>query len=139
MAANEEIQSPTMQKRGGQKTWKTSARRRYNRDLRHQKQRRQRRQAVNRQIWQRLQALVPRAEETATSLMQLSKIIEEQTSDHRTGEDILQKAMAGRHWIALGDYEDNYYEETNAGRRDQRWNFVTCSCFSGREEMRSID
>ena len=97
MAANEEIQSPTTRKRGGQKTWKTSARRRYNRDLRRQKQRRQRRQAVNRQIWQRLQALVPRAEETATSLMQLSKTVEERTSDHRTGEEILQKAMAGRH------------------------------------------
>ena len=117
MAANEERQSPTMHKRGGQKTWKTSARRRYNRDLRRQKQRRQRRQAVNRQIWQRLQALVPRAEETATSLMQLSKTIEERTSDHRTGEEILQKAMAGRHWIALGDDYD--HEETNAGRRVQ--------------------
>ena len=54
MAANEEIQSPTMRKRGGQKTWKNPVRRRYNRDLRRQKQRRQRRQAVNRQIWQRL-------------------------------------------------------------------------------------
>ena len=60
---------------------------------------------------------MPRAEETATSLMQLSKTIEERTSNHRTGEDILQKAMAGQHWIALGD-EDNHHEETNAGRRD---------------------
>ena len=79
MAANEDIKSPTMSKRGGQKTWKSSVRRRYNRDLRRQKQRRQRRQAVNCQIWQRLYALVPRVEETATSLMQLAKIVEAQT------------------------------------------------------------
>ena len=115
MAANEDIQSPTMTKRGGQKTWKMPVRRRYNRDLRRQKQQKKRRQAVNRQIWQRLQALVPRAEETATSLMQLANTVEERTSSHRAGEDVLQRAMAGRHWIALGDDYEN--EETNAGRK----------------------
>ena len=58
-----------IQKRGGQKAWKTSVRRKYNRDVRRQKQRKQRRQAVNRQIWERLQATMPRVEEKATSLL----------------------------------------------------------------------
>ena len=116
LAAQEERESPNMCKRGGQKKWKASLRRRYNRDLRQQKQRKQRRQAVNRQIWQRLQDLVPTAEETATSLMQLANTVEERARSHRAGEQILQEAMAGRHWVALGD-TDLLEEKTNAGRR----------------------
>ena len=116
LAAQEERESPNMCKRGGQRKWKASIRRKYNRDLRRQKQRRQRRQAVNRQIWQRLQDLVPTAEETATSLMQLATTVEERARIHRTGEDILQEAMAGRHWVALGD-TDTIEEKTNAGRK----------------------
>ena len=87
-AAQEEIESPSMRKRGGQKQWKSALRRRYNRDLRRQKQRKQRRQAVNRQIWQRLQVLVPRVKETATSLMQLASTVEERARNHRSGENI---------------------------------------------------
>ncbi|MCV6575517.1 MAG: retroviral-like aspartic protease family protein, partial [Cohaesibacter sp.] len=114
-AANEEKMSPSMKKRGGKSSWKQSVRRKYNRDLRRQKQRKQRRQAVNRQIWQRLQALVPRAEETATSLMQLAKTVEERTRIHQPGEELLGKAMAGRHWVAIGG--DEAQEMTNAGRK----------------------
>ena len=115
MAANEERKSPTMRKRGGQRKWKVSVRRRYNRELRRQKQRKQRRQAMNRQLWQWLQALVPRAEETATSLMQLATTTEERTRNPQTGEDILEQAMAGQHWVAIGDIEEQ--EMTNAGRK----------------------
>ena len=70
---------------------------------------------MNRQLWQRLQALVPRAEETATSLMQLATTTEERTRSRQTGEDILEQAMAGQHWVAIGDIEDK--EMTNAGRK----------------------
>ena len=114
-AAKEEIESPNLRKRGGQKHWKSVMRRRYNRDLRRQKQRKQRRQAVNRQIWQRLQVLVPRAKETATSLMQLANTVEERTRNHRSGEDdIASEAMAGQHWVALGD-------SRGIRRKDQCW------------------
>ena len=114
-AAQKEKKSPSACKRGGKSSWKCSVRRRYNRDLRRQKQRKQRRQAVNRQIWQRLQALVPRAEETATSLLQLAETVEERTRIHRPGEELLDKAMAGQHWVAIGG--DEAQEMTNAGRK----------------------
>ena len=42
-AAQEEKMSPSMKKRGGKSNWKRSVRCRYNRDLRQQKQRKQRR------------------------------------------------------------------------------------------------
>ena len=53
-AVTKEKEEVHVQKRGGQKAWKNSVRRRYNQDLRRQKQRRQWRQAKNRQIWMRL-------------------------------------------------------------------------------------
>ena len=119
MAADKEEKTSKLQRRGGQKTWKLSSRRKYNQDLRRQKQRKRRRQAMNRQLWQRLQVLVPRAKETATSLMQLANTEEERTSAHRTGEDLLEKAMAGQHWVALGAEEEEIETKTNAGRRVQ--------------------
>ena len=105
-----------IQKRGGQKAWKTSVRRKYNRDVRRQKQRKQRRQAVNRQIWERLQATMPRVEEKATSLLQPTNAGKEETSVHLTGREILQQATTGQQWVALG--EDNEAEETTiVGRK----------------------
>ena len=59
---------------------------------------------------------MPRAEETATLLMQLATTIEERSKSHQTGEDMLQKAMVGQHCVALEDVE--YHEEkTIIGRR----------------------
>ena len=87
---------------------------RYQHDLRHQKQQKKRRQATNHQIWQRLQALIPRAEETATLLMQLTKVVEERTRIHHPGEDLLGKVMAGWHWAAIGD--DEAQEKASVGR-----------------------
>ena len=72
MAAEEEKARTRLQRRGGAKSWKKSVKRRYSRDLRLNKQRRKRRQEVNRHIWQRLQTFVSRVEEKATSPMQLS-------------------------------------------------------------------
>ena len=117
MAAEKEEKTSKMQRRGGQKKWKMSSRRKYNQDLRRQKQRKRRRQAMNRHLWQRLQVLVPRAEETATSLMQLATNDEERTSTHQTGEEFLQEAMAGQHWVAIGAEEEQSELKTNAGRR----------------------
>ena len=57
MAAEEEKARTRLQRRGGAKSWKQAVKRRYSRDLRLNKQRRKRRQEVNRQIWQRLQTL----------------------------------------------------------------------------------
>ena len=105
MAGEIEATSP-MQKRGGQKKWKASIKRRYNRDLRREKQRRKRRQEANHRIWQQLRALVLRAEETATSLTQLAT--EEK-------EEILQKATVDQHWVAVG-YEDPKEESVSVGR-----------------------
>ena len=59
---------------------------------------------------------MPRAEETATSLMQLAETIEERTRIHRPGEDILKQAMAGQHWVAIGDIAQEEVM-TNAGRK----------------------
>ena len=116
MAAKEDIDSPTMRKRGGQGKWKMSSQHRYNRDLHHQKQRKQRRQATNRQIWQRLQALAPKVEEMVTLLMQLTNIVEERTRSHRPGEELLEQAMAGQHWVAIGDAAQEQ-KMNNAGRK----------------------
>ena len=53
MAAHVEAQTK-LQQRGGANRWKHAMKRRYNRDLQRQKQRRKRHQDTNRQIWQRL-------------------------------------------------------------------------------------
>ena len=71
MAAEEKVLTK-MQQRGGTRKWRQAVKRRYRRDLQREKQRKKRRQELNRQIWQRLQAIVAKAEETATSLLQLS-------------------------------------------------------------------
>ena len=59
---------------------------------------------------------MPTAEETATLLMQLATTMEERARIHQIGKDILQEAMAGRHWVALGETNINE-EKTNAGRQ----------------------
>ena len=59
---------------------------------------------------------MPKVEEKATSLMQPADDKDEETSDHRTGEEMLQKAMAGQQWVALGDLEESD-EKTIAGRK----------------------
>ena len=93
--------------------------RRYRRDLQREKQRKKRRQELNRQIWQRLQAIVAKAEETATSLLQLSND-EDRTRTHPPGEELLDKAMAAQHWVAIGE-EDTKYSEGQCWEEDFGW------------------
>ena len=51
----------------------------------------------------------------ATSLMQLAKIVDERTRIHQPGENLLKQAMAGQHWVAIGDAAQEEVM-TNAGR-----------------------
>ena len=114
MAAEEKVLTK-MQRRGGTRKWKQAVKRRYRRDLQREKQRKKRRQELNRQIWQRLQAIVAKAEETATSLLQLSND-EDRTRTHPPGEELLDKAMAAQHWVAIGE-EDTNTAKASAGRK----------------------
>ena len=105
MAASEEDKAPPkMQKRGGVKKWKMYTRRRYSNDLRQSKQRKKRRQELNRQIWQQLRASVLRVEEIATSITQLGTK-EERVDKEHVEDNLLNEAMAGRHWVVVG-YSD---------------------------------
>ena len=70
---------------------------------------------MNRQIWQRLQAIVAKAEETATSLLQLSNE-EEETKTHPLGEELIEKATAAQHWVAIGA-EEPETASASAGRK----------------------
>ena len=88
---------------------------RYNRDLQCQKQRRKRHQDTNRQIWQRLQAIVARVEATATTLMQLSNE-EKEIRMHPPDEELIEKAMADQHWVAIGA-EDHATANASVGRK----------------------
>ena len=49
--------------------------------------------------------------------MQLATTEEERTSIHQTGEELLQEAMVGQHWVAIGAEEEQSELKTNAGRR----------------------
>ena len=59
---------------------------------------------------------MPKVEESATSLMQLTRTIEERTRSHHPGEDILKQTAAGQHWVAIGDAAQEEVM-TNAGRK----------------------
>ena len=90
--------------------------RRYNKDLQRQKQRQRRHQKKNRQIWERLQAIVATAKSTETTLVQLTQATEE-SQPHPLGEDLIAKAMAGQHWVAIGDYTEEQQAKASVGRR----------------------
>ena len=59
-----------------------SRKRRYSHDLRQGKQRKKRRQELNRQIWQQLRASILRTEEIATSSTQLARKEERVDKEH---------------------------------------------------------
>ena len=114
MAAEEKVHT-NLQQRGGTRKWKQAMMRQYRRDLKREKQRKKRRLEMNRQIWQRLQAIVAKAEETATSLLQLSNE-EEETKTHPLGEELIEKATAAQHWVAIGA-EEPETASASAGRK----------------------
>ena len=49
--------------------------------------------------------------------MQLAKTVEERTKIHRPGEELLEQAMAGQHWVAIGEIAQEEEKMTNAGRK----------------------
>ena len=94
MAASEEEKAPPkMQKRGVVKKWKMYTRLRYSHDLRQGKQRKKRRQELNRQIWQQLRASMLRAEEIATLITPLATK-EERVDKEHVEDNLLNEAMA---------------------------------------------
>ena len=117
MAVEEQAHSK-MQQRGGGNKWKHAMKRRYNHDLQRQKTRKRRHQEVNHQIWARLQALVAKAETTATMLLQPTNNKEEETRVHPPGEKLIEKAMAAQHWVAIG-VEEQKTSNASAGRKLQ--------------------
>ena len=138
MAAKEEAHSK-LQYRGGAKKWKHAMKRRYNRDLQRQKTRKRRHQEMNRQIWGRLQALVAKAETTATTLLQPTNSEAEETRVHPPGEELIEKAMAAQHWVAIGA-EEQKTSSASAGRKlKDGMLFRVAVSVSGRRVVALID
>ena len=71
---------------------------------------------MNRQIWGRLQALVAKAETTATTLLQPTNSEEKETRVHPPGEELIEKATAAQHWVAIGA-EERDTSSASAGRK----------------------
>ena len=112
-----EIEATTkLQTRGGKKPRKkTAVRKRYRQELQKKIQQRRRHREVNRQIWARLQALTDKVQSTETTLLQLATGEDKKVRNHPTDQKILEKAMAGRHWVAIGD-EDEDQAKASVGR-----------------------
>ena len=107
-----ELEATTkLQTRGGKKPRKkTAVRKRYRQKLQKKIQQRQRHREVNRQIWARLQALTDKVQYTETTLLQLATGEDKKVRNHPTDQMILEKAMAGRHWVAIGDEDERSSE-----------------------------
>ena len=107
MAAEMEA-TTKLQTRGGKKPRKkTAVRKRYRQELQKKIQQRRRHREVNRQIWARLQALTDKVQSTETTLLQLVTGEDKTVRNHPTDQKILEQAMAGRHWVAIGDENEN--------------------------------
>ena len=115
MAAEMEA-TTKLQIRGGKKPRKTAVKKRYRQDLQKKIQQRRRHREVNRQIWAQLQALMDKVQSTETTLLQLATGEKETVRNHPTDQMIIEKAMAGRHWVAIGD-EDEDQAKASVGRQ----------------------
>ena len=115
MAANEAEKTTKAQIRGGQKAWKAAKKRKHNKDVQRQKQRQRRHEEKNRQIWARLQAILATAKSTETTLLQPAPA-EEESQHHPLGEKLIEKAMTGQHWVAIGE-DSEEIAKASAGRR----------------------
>ena len=117
MAAETEA-TTKMQTRGGKKPRKkTAVRKRYRQELQKKIQQRRRHREVNRQIWARLQALTDKVQSTETALLQLVTGEEKTVRNHPTDQKILEQAMAGRHWVAIGDEDEDNQAKASVGRQ----------------------
>ena len=115
MAAEMEA-TTKLQIRGGKKPRKTAVRKRYRQDLQKKIQQRRRHREVNHQIWARLQALTDKVQSTETTLLQLASGEDKMVRNHPTDQKILEQAMAGRHWVAIGD-EDKDQAKASVSRQ----------------------
>ena len=116
MAAEMEA-TTKLQTRGGKKPrTKTAVRKRYRQDLQKKIQQRRRHREVNRQIWARLQALTDKVQSTETALLQLVSGEEKTVRNHPTDQKILEQAMAGRHWVAIGEEDEDNQAKASVGR-----------------------
>ena len=99
--------------RGGKKEKNTRVRRKWGKSIRRAKQRRQRRRAENSRIWQALRATWQKRDSAENSSTQAVNS-DEKSSVPPAGEDLLKKATADQHWLAVGhDYND---EAASVGR-----------------------
>ena len=115
MAANETEKTTKAQIRGGQKAWRAAKKRKHNKDVQRQKQKQRRHEEKNRQIWARLQAILATAKSTETTLLQPAPA-EEESQHHPLGEKLIEKAMTGQHWVAIGE-DSEETAKASAGRR----------------------
>ena len=79
-------------------------------------QQRRRHREVNRQIWARLQALTDKVQSTETTLLQLASGEDKTVRNHPTDQKILEQAMAGRHWVAIGEEAEDNQAKASVGR-----------------------
>ena len=86
---------------GRTKEQKIHARKKYRNDIKRAKQRRRRRQAINRQIWQELCSGLPKMTEEATSSTQPANPVRD-ISAHLTDKDSKECKKADQHWLAIG-------------------------------------
>ena len=99
--------------RDGKKEKKTRVRRKWGKSIQRAKQRRQRRRAENSRIWQALRATWQKRESAENSSTQAVNN-DEKSSVPPAGDDLLKRATADQHWLAVGhDYND---EAASVGR-----------------------
>ena len=112
LAASEE-KTPQKTMRGGSQKKKRRVCRKWAKSIQRTKQRRQRRRAENSRIWQALRATWQKRESAENSTTQ-AVTKKEKSSVPPAGAELLTKATADQHWLAVGhDYHD---EAASVGR-----------------------
>ena len=79
-----------------------------------------------------------KAEETATSLLQLSND-EDRTRTHPPGEELLDKAMAAQHWVAIGEEDSNTVKASVERKISDGMLFRVAVSIAGRRCVALID
>ena len=102
MAATKTEETAKVLIRGGQKQWRAAKKRKHNKEVQRQKQKQRRQEERNRQIWARLQAIVATAKSSQTTLLQPATE-EEESQHHPLGKTLIDTAMTGQHWVAIGE------------------------------------
>ena len=79
-----------------------------------------------------------KAEETATSLLQLSNE-EDKTRTHPPGEELIDKAMAAQHWVAIGEEDPNTARASAVRKISDGMLFRVAVSIAGRRCVALID